>query len=494
MRPSLVGAVLFVALSAGARAQPADTLLTGPALQADVDLLARAYETLHPGLYRYQTPGEWAARVATLRADVAGGMSQRAFYVRLAALTAAVRCGHSYPNFVNQTDAVQARVLAAGRRLPFYFRWIRGEMVVTRDLSGAGLAPGTRVLSVDGTPAAAILDRLLPLARADGGNDAKRREILSVGGGEPYEAFDVYYPLVFALADTVRLDVQAPRGGPRRALRLATQTFADREAHRTTASPDPASPLGWTLRTLSDGTAVLTMPGWATYMVDWDWQAYLDQTFAHLIATDAPRLVVDLRENEGGSDVGDALLGYLTREPLTFPTGERYVRYRTLPADLQPYADTWDRSFDDWSADIAPDATGDLLRMTRWDEGSSSKTIVPAARQFTGRVAVLVGPVNSSATFGFAQDVRASGLARLVGQTTGGNQRGINGGAFYFFRLPASGLEVDLPLIGFFPSGEAAGRVPDGGIEPDVPVALTADDLAAGTDPALDAAVAALGD
>ena len=40
----------------------------------------------------------------------------------------------------------------------------------------------------------------------------------------------------------------------------------------------------------------------------------------------------------------------------------------------------------------------------------------------------------------------------MVGQVTGGNLRGINGGAFFFLNLPNSRLEIDLPLIGQFPT------------------------------------------
>ena len=497
MRSTLCCLALLICGSA-VRAQTPDTLLAGADLQADIDLLAEAYGSLHPGLYRHQTPEAWASRVATLRADVSGGMSQRAFYVRVAELLAAIQCGHSYPNFFNQSAAVQARVLAAGRRLPFRFRWIDGEMVVTRDLSGrgpqgGGLPPGTRVRALDGVPTAEILARLMPLARADGGNDAKRRENLAVSGGEPFEAFDVYYPLVFALGDTVAVDVAGPLRAAARTLRLATQTHAEREALRTSEGSAPgANPLGWTLRTLADGTAVLRMPGWATYQTDWDWQAFLDSTVARLIQDDVPRFVVDLRDNEGGSDVGDVILSALTPRDLTFASGERYVRYRALPPALRPYADTWDRSFDDWTSGVDPAATGDLLRMTRYDDGAASKTIRPGPRLYTGRVAVLVSAVNSSATFGFAQDVKQSGLALLVGQTTGGNQRGINGGAFYFFRLPRSGIEVDVPLVGFYPPGRRVENVHDGGIQPDIEVPLTADDLARDGDRILDAAVAAL--
>ena len=97
---------------------------------------------------------------------------------------------------------------------------------------------------------------------------------------------------------------------------------------------------------------------------------------------------------------------------------------------------------------------------------------------------VLCDASNSSATFQFAQAVQQSGAATLLGETTGGNRRGINGGAFFFLRLPASGLEVDLPLIAGFPDTPQ----PDAGIEPDVAVPTTAGDIASGRDPQMAAA------
>jgi hypothetical protein len=79
-------------------------------------------------------------------------------------------------------------------------------------------------------------------------------------------------------------------------------------------------------------------------------------------------------------------------------------------------------------------------------------------------------------------------LGTLVGQTTGGNRRGINGGAFFFLRLPNSTIELDLPLVGQFPLDPQ----PDAGIEPDIAVRVTRADVANGRDVELDAALADL--
>ena len=64
---------------------------------------------------------------------------------------------------------------------------------------------------------------------------------------------------------------------------------------------------------------------------------------------------------------------------------------------------------------------------------------------------MLIDAQNSSATFQFANFIQTNRPGRLIGQPTGGNRRGINGGAFFFLRLPASGLEADVPLMDVSP-------------------------------------------
>lgn len=99
---------------------------------------------------------------------------------------------------------------------------------------------------------------------------------------------------------------------------------------------------------------------------------------------------------------------------------------------------------------------------------------------------MLISATNSSANFNFARRIQQNRLATLVWQPTGGNLRGINGGAYFFVRLPDSGLEFDLPLIGYFPTTPQR----DAGIVPDIAVPLTAAAIAAGRDEVLQRALA----
>lgn len=480
------GAAAIAATGMPSMLLAAQTLGLRPAqMQADLDLFLRAYKTVHPGLLRYLPPGEFANRVAAARQWADRERSLHEFFVALARLTASIRCGHTHPNPFNQSDAASAALFSGRNRLPFAFRWIDGEMIVTGARAGASPLPrGTRVTAIDGTPARDLLSAMLPLARADGGNDAKRIAQLGIGASDRYAAFDVFRPMLEATAKdgTVRIGLVDP-DGERRVLELGALTEAEIQVAR---KPDDA-PLDWPFEIRPDRIGVLTMGDWATYRSKWDWKAYLDDVLDRLIDEGAKGLIIDLRGNEGGTECGWHILERLVGADLPLPQFRRQLRYRSLPAELNPFLDTWDRRFRDWGeAAQGPDLEG-LYELNR--AGSDPVAISPRGRKFEGAVAVLVDAACSSATFQFANALSGKGVATIVGEPTGGNRRGINGDAYFFVRLPETGLEVDLPIVGIF----SVQPEPDAGIIPDLLVRVTAADLAIGRDRQFEAALATVG-
>jgi len=128
-----------------------------------------------------------AARFDPLERGFSADQSLGTAYLTLSSFLGTVRCGYSYANFFNPSDAVAAALFQQRSLLPFHFRWLGGRIVVERNLSGdPALVPGTVISRIDGIATEQILATLLPYARADGSNDDKQRALLEVRGGRSH--------------------------------------------------------------------------------------------------------------------------------------------------------------------------------------------------------------------------------------------------------------------------------------------------------------------
>ena len=343
------------------------------------------------------------------------------YYRVLRRFYALLQDGHSN---VYSPDEVAGRV----GRLDLLTRLIDGHLLVigsrspTADLQG--LRPGDEILTINGVPAIAWSEQNVePFVSSSSQQDRETR------------TFE-YVPFLAPLGTSFILVVEGPSG------RRETHTFV---VARSGGIQKPS----FEFRMLADDVAYVGLNSFEDDAAAKEWDEHWPEI------QKAKSLVLDLRENGGGSDsVGYHILGSL----------------------------------------ITNDSPGELSRSTKWIAtyrawGASETPLrfpidmihPDPTRHFAGPVALLISPRTFSAgedmVVAFAQAHRGS----LVGEATGGSS-----GQPLTFKLPGGGTARICTKHDSFADGREFVGI---GIKPDVPVQITRSDIVAGRDRVLESAL-----
>ncbi len=466
-----------------AQPTPATTgQLTAEDAKRDTRVLMRALKELHPALTKYRTPAEMDAAFAKFEARGNAARDAGEMYLAASELAVAIRCGHTWTNVLNQTGAVKTALLDSANKLPVTMTLVEGRWLVLAS-TDAGVKAGDEILAVNGVTARDMVARLMPYLRADGSSDGKRLVQLNHDRLD-FSQMDILWPLLSPPLDG-RYQLAIRRGN-------ATQTIAVSVGATTLDARNQALvaqgvlPIDktWKFR-IENNVGILTMPNFVFWNSDFDWAKFIDDTFAELNAKKVPNLVIDIRVTEGGGGgIDDKIISHLIDKPYRYAANRGVTMYERVPYNLVKYLDTWDYSFFDRTGQVEKITEG--TAKGKWmlkSRVNGEQIITPAATRYAGRTYMLVSAENSSATFIFANLAKRSGTITLVGQVTGGNQRGLNGGEMTWVTLPNSGVSVDIPLL----AASYNVDTPDASVTPDIVVTRTFAARAAGRDVEMEA-------
>ena len=455
---------IALCIAGGVSAQAMPEALNAEQAAQDARILKRTLQALHPALTKYNTQAEMDAAFARFEQRAGSARSAADLYLAATELAASIRCGHTWTNVLNQEGAAKTALLNRADKLPFTLKLIakRWRVLASADPS---ISAGDEILAVNGHAATAMVNKMMPYLRADGSSDGKRLQQLNHDRGD-YSQMDIVWPLLSPPQNgQYRLDLRQPNG-KRVQLDVKATTLAIRDAALASQGIKRASEQ-WTLRIDGD-TAVMTLPTFSFWNSDFAWSDFIDKAFAELQNKRVAYLIIDIRANEGGDGaIGGKLLSHLIRKPFSFVSDQSTTNYERVPYNLARYLDTWDFGFFDRTDQVEKIAEGTAAGKYRFLANAAKKQIIePVANPYAGKAYLLISAENSSATFQLAMLTKLSGAATLVGQRTGGNQRGLNGGQLAWVVLPNSGVAVDIPLL----ATTYTETTPDASIDPDIAV------------------------
>jgi hypothetical protein len=476
---SCAAAVVAATVTAQSPSLPyAAISLTPDQVRADAALLRQALEQVHAGYNRYMPPRVLDTAFARLDRRAVASMTDVALYHDVALLLATIRCNHTKAEYPQHLSEYRQKTAT---HLPVLVR-IFDKRIFVYASAVPTIAKGTELLRINGVAAADVIAKLSRYVAVDGFTDFARTLLLEHDSDLMGSDLDQYWPVEFGFASSWTFDVRT-QSGAERTVRVAALKFAAWKILAGESEPVDFRN-GTRFAMLDDSTASLTIRSFVNYRTPVSADSLYRSVFAQLRSRRVSHLIIDLRENGGGSDdASEGLIRYLADTSI-MPV--RQVRRRTIHVDS-----TLAAAFDTWG-DRAPIFTPSPALFTYGNGGwyiarETSRVIQPDSLAFAGRVSVLIGRRNASAStmlLAVLQQIGArTGRLRLVGEETGGSAEGPTAGQILFLTLPNSAIRVRIPLLRT--DMNVAAFVPGLGVFPDVDATESLADFRSGIDRAM---------
>lgn len=453
---ALVGLLSLTAAYGAQCSAPA--MLSAGAAQDDLELAIRATEAAIPDIYWHQSPEAWETAKQSARSGMAHGATDDGLLRVLQALLYQVGEGHFD---VRPSEAIRCR-LRSGAQLPIDLLWRDDGLYLVKGYGDAAdIAPGSEVLAINGQSRAELLEEMYRASPHDG---IIRTGVMRSEGAR-YAA--------------VRWLLRGEETSFHLRFRGENGSIEEREIHplpygerpRPAAAASPVATLDW----IDQKTAYLYVPTFSNKRyraVGANFSLAIQGIFDELHAKGAERLILDLRDNGGGSEPNESILfSYFVEQPIqkyssvrargnvlkvASPSGQIY---QNEVYDAEELA-TVRRSGDDFLERLNTPPEG---LMTRW---------VPSKPVYTGKLVVLAGGITFSGGAELASLLYASRRGVFVGEEVGGNHAGNTSGYKWELTLPNSGVQLGIPLLQFrFTWPEVLrdrGVLPDCRVQPEV--------------------------
>ena len=438
---------------------------------ADFEIFRTTLEEVHPGLYRYASKITIDAHFDTLKLALSQPLTDWELHQAFSRFIANIGCGHTY----HLARLRYYRWLERhGRYLPWAVRRMESSLYVEEDLGGKEvMTRGRYVIALNNKIVQELLNQIDRHVASDGYHQGYKDRITSLNFGKFLHAY--------AVPTVNHASLASGDGVEQLNVSLQGLSFDSLSRQRKALNlPEPeAHTVQWWPEEQAAYLKVRSLGDPEIYSTEKAYRKFLAQTFREIENNGVKNVVLDLRDNGGGSTARELLLcEYLSIADTTF-TENWLVKRAEAPTHLEH---TNKPSLYTYQDEML--VTGD----SGWYHYNVEMRLVgkPPKHPYQGKLYVLTNGGTFSAAAILAQKVKQTGRGTLLGQETGGLAGGTNAGVFLRLDFPNTKGKAIIPLVAIH-HRDLEGLNPRKGIVPDVVVPWTQDDLAARNDPVIDA-------
>lgn len=405
--------------------------------RSDIELSIQAVEAALPDIHWHQSPEEWGAAKQRALTESDGIDDPMGVYVTVSQLMAHIGEGHLN---VFPPKSVRDWQRQTALLLPLDLHWnTDGVFVIAGYGEAADIPVGSRILSINGQDAQALLDELLSMEPRDGRiQTGAMRECAA-------ECYAVQRQRIRGNETSFLVQYQTPDGIARQAT-LTPHPMRDRPA--TPPRKRRVASLDW----LAPGLAYLDVPSFSNRIYRENgttFRSTMQRLFEDLQRGRAGKLILDLRQNGGGSEPNESILfSYLVETPLRkyAAVETRGQRISVTTASGQVFEqEVFDEDEINFQREL-PD--GRLTRLNVPPEGLMSHW-EPSDPVFRGQLVILVSGRTFSGGAELASMLYHAHRGVFVGEEVGGAHEGNTSGYGWELTLPNSGVKLDIPMLQF---------------------------------------------
>lgn len=462
-------------------------------LRQDVDFTNQKLQKLHPKLYWYISKEQLDYKFDSLKTTITRPLKPSEFFLKLAPIISEVKEGHLRlvpleKKFTKKETKKLKNQKSTLGRMNYVIE--NNHLYIKDNVDKVGnLKIGTEILKINDVPVSHILEKYSPLVTSDGYNTTYHKYSLA-------RRFATFFTLEYGIRDSLKVETQWNDRIETLILKRETKTKKEKQKEKQdqklteekkTKGYNPVTrSFNRNLQFLAkDSTiALVKIKSFSgTYS-----RKFYKETFATLKRAKTQYLIIDIRDNLGGSlaEINN-LYSYFAKEKFKFIKDiEVTNRTSILSTDYLSNFPMLTKPIGVVSYPFYMAMS--ILTTKKKDNHYYLRDLFPVKKPkkeaFQGKVYVLINGSSFSASSVISAKFKADQLATLVGEETGGANDGTVAGIYSTQKLPNSKMKLPIGLFLIQPNIEFTNTMK--GVTPNVEIIPTLEEVLQKKDVQLD--------